>query len=360
VQLALEAGWTMAVLYGKIEPGRREVPTLPTANELQEADRRRLELDRLHHLLKSLAQLPEFSDSGLSDVLPSGFQAQPEALEELNLSILCGLAAAQSQALLAYELGRSLRDTANPPDTHPQDGHPAGENPPGGHPPATALSGQFARRRIATLQGWLATLSAELPDRAAAVVSASLGRWSEFAATLASTTTAQLKYDRTTTVDAAMSGYLLRQGDLWLMLLTGTRTTAGLLSPEGYVAAGELALRRSVVIVRRILRHYWVALVIGAAALAVILSLAAIYLGGAAKVWTTIASIAGALGISARAIASTAARLTAEAERPVFAMAEEDVMAWAVTSMPRLRLPRQQVRQLRRAGIAPTSSLGRV
>src|SRR5215471_11193018 len=233
VQLALEAGWTMAVLYGKIEPGRREVPPLPTANELQEADRRRLELDRLHHLLKSLAQLPEFSDSGLSDVLPSGFQAQPEALEELNLSILCGLAAAQSQALLAYELGRSLRDTANPPDTHPQDGHPAG-----GHPPATALSGQFARRRIATLQGWLATLSAELPDRAAAVVSASLGRWSEFAATLASTTTAQLKYDRTTTVDAAMSGYLLRQGDLWLMLLTGTRTTAGLLSPEGYVAAG--------------------------------------------------------------------------------------------------------------------------
>jgi hypothetical protein len=361
VQLALEAGWTMAVLYGRIE----SVPPdgllgLPTANELQAADRRKLELDRVRHLLKSLAQMPEFSDSGLSDVVPPGFEAQPEALKELNLSILCGLAAAQSQAQLAYELGRALRDTANPPDTHPQDGHPRGENLPGGHPPATALSAQFARRRITTLQGWLAALSGELPDRAAAVVSASLGRWSEFAATLASTTTAQLRYDRTRTVDAAMSGYLLRQGDLWLMLLTGTRSTAGLLSPEGYVAAGELALRRSVVIIRRILKHYWFALVIGVAALAAILSLAATYTGGAARVWTTIATIAGALGISARAIASTAARLTAEAERPVFAMAEEDVMAWAVTSMPRLRLPRQQVRQLRRAGIAPTSSLGRV
>ena len=81
VQLALEAGWTMAVLYGRIEsvpPDR--LPGLPTANELQAAVRRKLELDRLRHLLKSLAQMPEFSDSGLSDVVPPGLEAQPEAL----------------------------------------------------------------------------------------------------------------------------------------------------------------------------------------------------------------------------------------------------------------------------------------
>ncbi len=161
-------------------------------------------------------------------------------------------------------------------------------------------------------------------------------------------------------VAAVTARYLLRQGDLWLMLLTGTRTTSGLLSPEGYVAAGELALRRSAAIIRRVLQHYWAAVLIGAIALGVVLYLAANYLGGAAKVWTSIAAIAGSLGISARAIASTTARLAAEAERPVFAIAEEDAMAWAVTTMPPLRLRLVRVRQLRKAGIARTSSLGRV
>lgn len=375
VQLALEAGWTMAVLYGKIEsfpPGR--LLGLPTANELQEADRRKLELDRLRHLLKSLAQMPEFSDSDLPAQMPAPDEVQADlkpALSKLNLEILCALAEAQSQALLAYELGRSLRDTANPPD----------EQPPGGRPAAPALSRQFARGRIAMLQGWLAALSSELPPQAAAVVAASLGRWSEFVDVTSGMPTARLKNaedaklavataeaagtpgkvaDDAGKVAVVTARYLLRQGDLWLMLLTGTRTTAGLLSPEGYVAAGELALRRSVAIIRRVLQHYWAGLLTVAIALAAILALSAIYLGGAAKVWTNIAAIAGSLGISARAIASTTARLAAEAERPVFAMAEEDVMAWAITTMPPLRLTPRRARKLRKAGIAPTKTLGRV
>jgi hypothetical protein len=370
VQLALEAGWTMAVLYGKIEsipPGK--LLGLPTANELQLADRRKLELERLRHLLKRLAQMPEFSETGLPTQVPTPDEVEADlkpALSKLNLEILCGLAEAQSQAQLAYELGRSLRDTANPPD----------ELPAGGQPTAPAPSRQFARGRIATLQGWLAALSGELPQQSAAVVAASLGRWSEFVAVTTGTPKAQLKNNEDAKiaaataqaknagdaekVAAATAKYLLRQGDLWLMLLTGTRTTSGLLSPEGYVAAGELALRRSVAIIRRVLQHYWVALLTVAIALGVILYLSAIYLHGAAQVWTNIAAIAGSLGISARAIASTTARLAAEAERPVFAMAEEDVMAWAITTMPPLRLTPRRARKLRKAGIAPTSSLGRV
>jgi hypothetical protein len=190
-------------------------------------------------------------------------------------------------------------------------------------------------------------------------VATSLGRWSEFAAVTAGNSSARLNGDRTKPADP-MYKYLLRQGDLWLMLLTGTYSTSGLLSPEGYVAAGELALRRSEAIIRRILRHYWVALLVGAIALGAILYLAIHYLGGAAKVWTSITAIAGSLGITAQAIASTARRLAAEAERPVFAAAEEDAMAWAITTLPLLGLPRRQVRQLRKAGIAPASSLGRI
>jgi hypothetical protein len=338
----------MAVLYGKIEPiPTGQAPGLPTANELNEADRRKLESDRLEHLLRRLAAMPGFAESGLPTKVPTpdgNDQAWEEALRKLNLEILCALAATRQQTQLAYELGRSLRDTANPPDEHP---------------PNLAPSRVFARDRIATLQGWLAELSSELPQHAAVVVATSLGRWSEFAAVTAGNSSARLNGDRTKPADP-MYKYLLRQGDLWLMLLTGTYSTSGLLSPEGYVAAGELALRRSEAIIRRILRHYWVALLVGAIALGAILYLAIHYLGGAAKVWTSITAIAGSLGITAQAIASTARRLAAEAERPVFAAAEEDAMAWAITTLPLLGLPRRQVRQLRKAGIAPASSLGRI
>jgi hypothetical protein len=156
------------------------------------------------------------------------------------------------------------------------------------------------------------------------------------------------------------AGYLLPQGDLRLLLLTGARSASGLLSPEGYVAAGEVALRRSAAIVRQVLRHYAVVLLIVAAALAGILFLAVNNLGGAAKVWTAIAAIGGSLGIPARTIASTTSRLAAEAERPVFAMAEEDAMAWAITTMPAVNLTSRGVQQLHKAGVAPTSSLGRI
>jgi hypothetical protein len=346
-QLALEAGWTMAVLYGRIVPvPPGEAPGLPTANELGQADRRKLESERLEHLLRSLAAVPGFAGAGLPAEGPApgaDEAAWKEELRLLNLDILCALAATRQETRLAYEVGRSLRDTVNLPDQDP-----------------ATLSRVFDRDRIATIQGWLAELSSELPPETAAVVAASLGRWSEFAMVAVGPPGARLKNGDSTKVAEITGKYLLRQGDLWLMLLTGARSASGLLSPEGYVAAGELALRRSAAIIRGILRHYWPALLVGAAALGAVLYLAITYLGGAAKVWTSIVAIAGSLGITARAVASTITRLSAEAERPVFAAAEEDAMAWAITTMPPLRLGRGQVRQLRKAGIAPTSSLGRI
>jgi hypothetical protein len=333
----------MAVLYGKFAPiPMGEAPGLPTANELNETDRRKLESERLEHLLRRLAAMPGFAESSLPTDVPGhdgNEEAWEEALRRLNLDILCALAATRQEARLAYELGRSLRDTANPRDQHP---------------PKPTLSRVFARDRIATLQGWLAELSTHFPPQTAVVVATSLGRWNEFA-----TVTAGKSGDSTKPAET-MYQYLLRQGDLWLMLLTGAYTTSGLLSPEGYVAAGRLALRRSAAIVRGILKHYWVALLVGAIALGGILYLAVTYLGGAAKVWTSITAIVGSLGITVQAVTSTIARLAAEAERPVFAAAEEDVMAWAITTLPSLRLPPREVRRLRKAGIAASNSLGRI
>ncbi len=360
VQLALYSGWTMAVLYGIIQA---PAPTgeLASAHELQPPQRRDLELSRLRHLLGQLSCLPGLTQSGLADAIPANYPdtvapAEPlvagsaaaafrDTLTSLNLAIMQALTVSPPEVQLAYELGRSLRDTVNPPLQLAADQHSA----------VSPVARQLDRDRIAKLQEWLATLSTQFPQHAAAVVAASLGRWSDLA-----TATSDRQQPSDAAVSAKICDYLLPQGDVWLMLLTGARSAAGLLSPEAYVAAGEAALRRSTTIVRGILRHYWAAAAVLAVSLAGVLSLAVSTLSGGAEVWTTIAAITGSLGISVSAIASTASRLAAEAERPVFAIAEEDAMAWAITAMPALDLNRRAARQLRKAGIAPRTSLGRI
>ena len=370
VGLGLYAGWTMAVLFGTIpaEPSAdanavhddRDAQTapapaarLPTVNELPPKERRELELARLRHLLAGL--LPDFT--GLATLTAGDLddpQTRREKLESLNVAILIALTASRPDIQLAYQLGRSLRDTANPPDGT-----------------ATGLAQQLSHRRIAKLQDWLVTLSPEFPQLTAAVVAGSLGRWSDLASvTVGTTTTRQPPIrmrgprllptpDRRAPIAESMCTYLLQQGDLWLMLLIGELATSGLLTPEGYVTAGEAALRRSGAIVRSIIRHYWPGLLCVAAALGATLFLAAHYLHGGSEVWTSIAAIVGSLGVSAQTVASTSSRLTAEAAKPVFVAAEEDAMAWAITTLPPLSLTFRGVRHLRRAGVAPTSSLSR-
>jgi len=351
VQLALYAGWTMAVLYGRIQaPSANDVTELPTTHELQPDQRRTLELRRLRHLLQRLTIQPELAGSDLPTNVPADDASEKTlrgTLPALNLAILEALAVTRPEVELAYELGRSLRDTANPP--------PEREAP---HAPA--LARQLGRGRIAKLQEWLATLSVQFPQHTAAIVATSLGRWSEFAAVTLQTAKPPLKKGQAVNVAATMCDYLLPQGDLWLMLLTGARSTSGLLNPEGYVAAGELALHRSAAIVRQVIRRYAAELLILAAALGFIIYLAVNNLGGAARVWTTIAAIGGSLGISARTITSASSRLTAEAERPVFTMAEEDAMAWAITTLPAVGLTSRGNQRLRKAGVGPKESLGRI
>jgi cell wall assembly regulator SMI1 len=84
-------------------------------------------------------------------------------------------------------------------------------------------------------------------------------------------------------------------------------------------------------------------------------------LSGAGKVWTQIAAVASALGVTARGIGTTMAKLSKEAEKPIFGLEKIDAMAWAVTSIPvELKLNNQGVRALRRSGILPSAPLGRV
>lgn len=328
-QLALHAGWTMAVLYGAI---LRSAPEgLPTVHELSEAERRVVELGRLRQLLDRLAERLGFSGFDV-ERLKADDSEFPARVRELHLAVLGALAATGLE--LAYELGCSLRETIDPSKS-----------------PALEL----ARGRIATLQEWLATLSAELPDQVAAIVGASLGKWSDFAEV---SSTAQRHADKEEFA-RHMREYLLRQGDVWLMLLVGARPTDGLLTPEGYVAAGESALRRSARIVLGVLKHYWGVALCLAAALGGVIYLAVAQLGGASQVWTSIAAIGSTLGISAQSIRSAIRRLSTEAERPVLVAAEEDAKAWAITTLPPADLTASGTRKLRKSGIAKPVGLGR-
>ena len=167
-------------------------------------------------------------------------------------------------------------------------------------PDEEALKGKLSRGRVAKLQEWMLTLSAGLAPDSAAIVGASLGRWSDFTLMLLDKghpgSLGCRRNNKKADVVPGLKDALLNQGDVWLNLLTGAEATAGLLTPEACVAAGKAALSRTVRIIRRVVLHYWVAFLLLAAALGVIIWLAADNLSGAAKVWTQIAAIAGAWG----------------------------------------------------------------
>jgi hypothetical protein len=346
-QLALYTGWTMAVLYGAVPvltPGRP--PELPTVHELPKAERRTVELGRLQRLLANLADLPGASGLHAEAARIKADESRfATRLRELHLTVLGVLAAGGMELELAYELGRSLRDTVDP-RTDSQHGELS----------EAAIARQLARSRIAKLQEWLATLSAEFPPQVAAIVGASIGRWSDFAEVTVGPSAAKGQKAK---FAGQMRDYLLRQGDVWLMLLVGVRTTGGLLTPEGYVSAGEAALRRSARIVRGVLKHYWVAALCILAALGGVLYLAAAQLAGAGRVWTSIGAIGSTMGISAQSIRSAISRLSTEAERPVLTAAEEDAKAWAITTMPMSDVTRSGMRKLRKSGITKPVGLGR-
>lgn len=388
IPVAVEIGWTMGVLAGTargLSANAQQASTdpLPTEHELEPADRRDLEAQRVTTLLGRLGGLlPSGSDpqQQVPQVqLPGGAQAAAPAtadtasdqamaaqanpailgnLTQANLDILNWLVPAGREYSVAYQLGRSLRDTANPPPS-------AGTG-------RDALVKQLSRDRVSTIQAWLSTLQPYLPADSAAIVSVSIGRWSDLStAIFDKNSPGRLRrftvnkgfrgFKRQSESDVAgkLTASLLPQGDAWINLLVGTQSSQRLLAPEGYVAAGEATLGRSARIVRKVAAHYWFVVVILAAALGGVLYLAAAGISGAGRVWTQIAAVAGTLGVTWRGITTVVTRLSKEAEKTLFGLEKIDAMAWAVTTIPAgLSLDAAGVRALRRAGIAPPGPMG--
>jgi hypothetical protein len=402
IELAVDAGWTMALLFGDLRPAPGRPSTvsdrLPTEHELPPDQRTQLEGKRINAILARLgALLSEAPDPkpGVPRVtLFAGSSGAAEALDragltQLNLGILEWLACAGREYGIAYQLGRSLRDTANPPlrlDSERSDADKkdiaARKNqlsPKNASKDAKqekdaedqsnwefgareALIKQLSRARVAKIQEWLSTLTPDLPNDAAAIVGASIGRWADLTSTIFATNSPSRLSRGQSELEVAgeLTRSLLPQGDAWINLLVGAESSDGLLTPEAFVAAGEAALDRTAKIVRKIVTRYWYALLILAIAVAAALYFAARDVGGAAKVWTQIATVAAALGITAKGIGTDMARLSVGAEKPIYGLEKVDAMAWSVTTIPDdLKLTIRGVSELRQSGITLPNSIGR-
>jgi hypothetical protein len=140
IPLAIDIGWTMALLFGGLQ--QRDAPhdRLPTEHELAPHERIELEVERINSLLVRLGNvLPNTPDkqqpgvlqaaqiTGGVDAAGAGRANEPavpmwrpdersqKKLGTINLEILRWLACADRDLGLAYQLGGSLRDTASPP-----------------------------------------------------------------------------------------------------------------------------------------------------------------------------------------------------------------------------------------------------
>jgi hypothetical protein len=362
IPLAVEIGWTMAVLYRTVQSSSTSAPSvtdrLPTEHELSPADRKEVEEKRVNAALARLGGLLPSSPDPQQGVPQVSLTSAPEApaapsdediLTQANLQILEWLACAGRDYGIAYQLGRSLRDTADPP------------LPPNGTA-RDALVEQLSRSRVSIIQEWLSTLLPYLPANSAAIVSVSIGRWSDLiTAIFDKNSPGRLRRGQSEAdVTGELTKSLLPQGDAWINLLVGAQSSQGLLTPEGYVTAGEAALSRSARIVKKIVAHYWFVLLVLALALGAFLYFAASGIRGAGRAWTQIFAVVSVLGAAVRGIATAVGRLSGEAAKPLFGLEEIDAMAWAVTTIPAgLKLNSSGVRALRRAGIPPSAPMGK-
>jgi hypothetical protein len=424
IQLAVEIGWTMAVLFGTVRDpfikGKDRPPVddrLPTEHELPRADRKKLEEERVNALLARLGALlsanpgptllpapevdltdpaadpdpapdpaPDPDPAPAPDPAPdpaTATQSGRETLIKANMAILEWLACVGREYGIAYELGRALRDTADLPlrldETREKAGQRemtarAGAVTPqqrGNLEPAEqakwefaardALVTQLSRSRVSIIQEWLSTVEPDLPGDTATIVSVSVGRWSDLIRAIFDGNSPGRLRRGQSELDVAgeLTKSLLPQGDAWINLLVGAESAEGLLTPEGYVAAGEATLGRSARILKRVAAHYWFLLLVLAAALGGVLYFAESGIGGAGRAWTEIAAVASALGVTWKGITSAVARLSGEAEKAIFGREEIDATAWAVTTIPAdLKLDSAGVRALRRAGIPPSGPMG--
>src|SRR6202451_855216 len=198
IELAVDAGWTMALLFGDLQPapGRPSAVSdrLPTEHELPPDQRTQLEAKRINALLARLGALlsetpdpkPGVPRVTLSAGSPGVAGARDrDGLIQLNLDILRTPAGAGAKTDI------TARKNQLTPKNAPADPQEAAKQEKDAEDQSNwefgareALIKQLSRARVAKIQEWLSTLTPVLPNDAAAIVGASIGRWADLTNTI--------------------------------------------------------------------------------------------------------------------------------------------------------------------------------
>jgi hypothetical protein len=219
------------------------------------------------------------------------------------------LHAADSASLSAYHLGIALSDLCWKPYIAPPG--TVGENV------AETFFKGLERTKITELQMLLRAATYELPRLAAATVSRSLENWRDWADVNA------VRLANSPSLWPNVLGTLRVQGDIWRQLLT-TETV-----PEDDADQGPAVLAS----LRR-LRP-----ILGVAVLtAIALYLTITNFNGAAKVWTTLGTIAAALGVTGVSLASAARKAANAFGWSQQTTAKAEARVWSVTLLPAITL----------------------
>jgi hypothetical protein len=337
---AFSLGWLMAQMFGPLSqrPGsdtdtQAHLPTVFELDTEKYAGLTFLELEKL------LASFGNPSDADLKKAWSTpGHVGFSDEVMILHLEILHQLAD-DPQQLSAYQLGLTLFDTCVPPT---------------GTADATFVLQQFSRSRLATMQAWLAEASSVLLPQAGATVSRSLQNWQDWADINAS----QLNSGATATNDAVAEA-LGAQASAWHALLSGETNLNGELSADAWVQAGQSILRTIRLLTLTIVRRFWVALLVVAAATGGLLYLATANTSGTATVWTSLVTVAAAFGVTGAGLRATALKTAGGIEDDIKNAAELDARAWSVTWLPNLKQgPVQRYRLASRGVGAPQVKKG--
>lgn len=325
-------GWLMAQLFGPLQRRRGSDTSahLPTISELDEGSYMEIAFLELEKLLRPL---PDLSDADIKAAWNTadheGFAA---AVKALHLKILHQLVD-DHQQLSAYQLGRALSDTCWLPD----------EKTDGGE----LVLREFGRHRLATLQAWLVEAGGALPSQSAATVTRSLQNWQDWADINAS----QIKGGWATTHTSVVAA-LRTQASAWHALLAGETDLSGQTSIDAWVHAGQSILRTTRLLMLTIIRRFWPVVLVMAAATGGLLYLTAANSSGTAKVWTSLVTVAAALGISGASLRAAALKAVGGIEQDIRDAATLDARAWGVTWLPTMPQSRMQQYRLASRGVA--------
>jgi hypothetical protein len=134
---------------------------------------------------------------------------------------------------------------------------------------------------------------------------------------------------------------LREQGDTWRSLLTGELPTTSLLTPDAYVEASTIALRRTRQLAYQVLRQSAGLVAIVLTATGALLAISVTGTAGATRWLSAFASLASGLGLSGAAVRSGVVKVAAAAERPIWRVSKADALAAAITRVPRTHRPRK-------------------